>query len=78
MEILAEPASDALKVSVLVVEPLGPQNLLTVKIGQNIVKVSTHPSFAVAPDQDVWLRFPAEKIRWIDRDSGRVLYPAQP
>jgi len=44
----------------------------------NGVKVSTYPSFAVAPDQDVWLRFPAEKIRWSDRDSGRVLNPAQP
>jgi multiple sugar transport system ATP-binding protein len=76
METLAEPVADALKVSVLVVEPLGSQNLLTVKIGSNIVKVSTHPSFAIAPDQDVWLRFPTDKIRWIDRDSGQVLYPA--
>jgi multiple sugar transport system ATP-binding protein len=75
METLAAPAEDALKVSVLVVEPLGSQNLLTVKIGANTVKVSTHPSFGVAPDQDIWLRFPAEKIRWIDRDSGKVLYP---
>ncbi len=76
METLAEPVADALKVSVLVVEPLGSQNLLTVKIGSNIVKVATHPSFAVAPDQDVWLRFPADKIRWIDRDNGQVLYPS--
>ncbi|MFN3333815.1 MAG: ABC transporter ATP-binding protein [Caldilinea sp.] len=75
MEALAAPAVDALKVSVLVVEPLGAQNLLTVKIGANTVKVSTHPSFEVAPDQNIWLRFPAEKIRWIDRDNGRVLYP---
>ncbi len=76
METLAEPVADALKVSVLVVEPLGAQNLLTVKIGANTVKISTHPSFAVAPDQPVWLRFPEDKIRWIDRDSGQVLYPA--
>ncbi len=75
METLAAPAEDALKVRVLVVEPLGAQNLLTVKIGANTVKVATHPSFEVAPDQDVWLRFPAEKIRWVDRDSGKVLYP---
>lgn len=75
METLAEPIADALKVSVLVVEPLGSQNLLTVRIGANIVKVATHPSFQVVPDQDVWLRFPSDKIRWIDRDSGRVLYP---
>ena len=77
METLAEPAEDALKVRVLVVEPLGSQNLLTVKIGANTVKVSTHPSFDGAADQDVWLRFPAEKIRWVDRDSGQMLYPAQ-
>ncbi len=75
METLAEPADDALKVQVLVVEPLGSQNLLTIKIGKNSVKVATHPTFDVVADQTVWLRFPAEKIRWTDRDTGLVLYP---
>jgi ABC-type sugar transport system ATPase subunit len=56
------------------VEPLGSQNLLTVKIGSDTVKVATHPTFEVAPDNDVWLRFPSEKIRWVDRDSQQVLY----
>jgi multiple sugar transport system ATP-binding protein len=76
METLAQPAADALKVQVLVVEPLGSQNLLTVKIGEDRVKVSTHPTFEIEPDMDVWLRFPADKIRWIDRRNGKVLYPA--
>jgi multiple sugar transport system ATP-binding protein len=76
METLNRPAEDALQVEVLVVEPLGSQNLLTVQIGEDIVKVSTHPTFEVVPGNDVWLRFPADKIRWVDRDSGRVLYPA--
>jgi multiple sugar transport system ATP-binding protein len=76
METLNKPADDALKVQVRVVEPLGSQNLLTVKIGEDTVKVSTHPDFRVEPDGDVWLRFPADKIRWIDRKSGQVLYPA--
>ena len=76
METLAQPASDALQVSVLVVEPLGSQNLLTVQIGDDLVKVATHPAFRVSPGTDVWLRFPAEKIRWVDRDSGQVLYPS--
>jgi multiple sugar transport system ATP-binding protein len=75
MEALTEPVAGGLRVSVLVVEPLGAQNLLTVKIGANMVKISTHPTFAVAPDQDIWLRFPADKIRWIEHDTGRVLYP---
>jgi multiple sugar transport system ATP-binding protein len=74
METLSTPVGDAIRVRVLVVEPLGAQNLLTVNIGQDTVKVSTHPTFEIAPDEDVWLRFPADKIRWIDRDSQQVLY----
>ena len=76
METLNHPADDALPVEVLVVEPLGAQNLLTVEIERDMGKVSTHPTFAVSPGQTIWLRFPAAKIRWVDRDSGRVLYPA--
>ncbi len=75
METLRQPADDALKVEVQVVEPLGSQNLLTIRIGNDIVKVATHPTFTVTPGADVWLRFPADKIRWVERDSGRVLYP---
>jgi len=77
METLAKPARDALQVEVLVVEPLGSQNLLTVQIGDDLVKVATHPTFQVTPGSDVWLRFPTEKIRWLDRESGQVLYPAK-
>jgi multiple sugar transport system ATP-binding protein len=75
METLAKPAGDALQVEVLVVEPLGSQNLLTVKIGDDLVKVATHPTFRVTPGTDVWLRFPTEKIRWVDRESGQLLLP---
>jgi len=74
METLNHPVEDALQVEVLVVEPLGSQNLLTVQIGNDIVKVSTHPTFEIAPGMDVWLRFPADKIRWADHDSGQVIY----
>jgi ABC-type sugar transport system ATPase subunit len=76
METLRQPAEDALRVEVLVVEPLGSQNLMTVKIGEDTVKVSTHPTFQATPGMDVWLRFPSDKIRWIDRENEQVLYPA--
>lgn len=75
METLRTPADDAMKVTVQVVEPLGSQNLLTVRIGDDLIKVATHPTFQIEPGDDVWLRFPADKIRWIDRQSGQVLYP---
>jgi multiple sugar transport system ATP-binding protein len=75
MEALSQPAADALKVQVLVIEPLGAQNLLTIRIGADIIKLSTHPDFQTAPDQDIWIRFPGDKIRWIDRDTGKTLLP---
>lgn len=75
METLKQPAEEALKVNVEVVEPLGSQNLLTVRIGSNLVKVATHPDFEIQPGSPVWLRFPADKIRWIDRESEKAIYP---
>jgi multiple sugar transport system ATP-binding protein len=72
-EALSQPAEGALKARVLVVEPLGSQNLLTVAFGSQRMKVSTHPSFEAQIDGDVWLRFPAEGIRWIDPDSKQAL-----
>jgi len=73
METSATPVEGGLAVEVLVVEPLGSQNLLTVNIGETVVKVATHPDFAVESGTQVWLRFPAEKIRWMDRETGRAL-----
>ncbi len=74
METLREPSAETIPVLVHVVEPLGSQNLLTVKIGDDFVKVATHPDFQVQADDRVYLRFPGNKIRWIDRESGIVLY----
>lgn len=75
MEAVNRPSDAALKVRVIVVEPLGSQNLLTVRIGDDSVKIATHPTFQVAADDDVWLRFPPDKIRWIDPGSSKALYP---
>ncbi len=73
IETFTEPTEDAMKVQVLVVEPLGSQNLLTIQLGESILKVATHPDFPAAPDTDMWLRFPVDKVRWINRDSEKAL-----
>jgi multiple sugar transport system ATP-binding protein len=75
MEALASPAPDALPVTCQVVEPLGSQNLLTIHIGDDVLKVSTHPDFPARAGEPLWLRFPVQKIRWMDRDTGRAIVP---
>lgn len=67
------PANDAIEVTVTVVEPLGSQNLLTVDVGGHRMKVATHPTFEVSPDDKLWVQIPAEQIRWIDPTSGKAL-----
>jgi multiple sugar transport system ATP-binding protein len=74
-EVLSQPGEGALPVSVEVVEPLGSQNLLTIFIENNVIKVSTHPDFPVVAGGKIWLRFPQAKIRWIDQDTGRAITP---
>ena len=70
IEASATAVDGALSGSVLVIEPLGSHNLLTVKVGAEYVKVNAHADTVFQPDQPIWLKLAADKIRWIDRQSG--------
>ena len=76
MEVLDTEAPDALGVKVDVVEPLGSQNLLTVRVGGSVMKVSTRPDLPVKSGDVIWLRFPEAKIRWLDADTGHAISSA--
>lgn len=58
-----------------VVEPLGSHNLLTVRVGREQVKVSTHAESRVKADDIVLLRIDPRRARWLDPDSGRAIEP---
>jgi multiple sugar transport system ATP-binding protein len=75
MEALASPATDAVPVTVEVVERLGAQNLLTSRIGEDVIKVSTPPDFPVSLGQQIWLRFSIQKIRWMNRETEQAILP---
>ena len=75
IEASAAPAAGALSGSVIVVEPLGSHSLLTVQVGDERLKVNTHPDSGFQPGQPIWLRLASDKIRWLDRDTGRAFQP---
>jgi multiple sugar transport system ATP-binding protein len=78
--IVVEPeAGDGLvRATVIVVEPLGSHNLLTVKTGEDILKVSTPPHLFPEPESSIWLRLEPSRIRWMDAESRSALHPATP
>jgi multiple sugar transport system ATP-binding protein len=70
-----ETGDGLVQATVIVVEPLGSHNLLTVKTGEDILKVSTQPHLFPEPDSSVWLRLEPHRIRWMDADSGTAIHP---
>jgi multiple sugar transport system ATP-binding protein len=70
------PGDGMIRASVVVVEPLGSHNLLTVRTGDDTLKVSTPPNLFPAPESDVWLQIAPERIRWMDAVTGAAVSDA--
>jgi multiple sugar transport system ATP-binding protein len=68
-----EPREDSIQATVVVLEPLGSHNLLTVSSGDDMLKVATPPNVFRPADADVWLRLEPERIRWMDRGTGDAI-----
>jgi multiple sugar transport system ATP-binding protein len=74
IEPVAAPADIALLGRVLVVEPLGSHNLLTVQVGKALVKVNARADSPFRADQEIRLKLSADKIRLMDKATGQALY----
>jgi multiple sugar transport system ATP-binding protein len=59
-----------IEATVVVVEPLGSHNLLTVRSGDDLLKVSTAPNLFPLPGSSIWLRLAPDRIRWMDAETG--------
>ena len=67
------PADGLVRARVVVLEPLGSHNLLTVRCGHDVLKVSLRPDLFPTVDSDVWLRLEPSRIRWMDRETGAAI-----
>jgi multiple sugar transport system ATP-binding protein len=69
-----EPGDGLVRAQVIVLEPLGSHNLLTVRSGEDTLKVSIRPELFPQADSDVWLRLEPGRIRWMDRETGTAIH----
>jgi len=67
------PEPGGIPATVVVVEPIGPQKLLTLQAGTSTLKVTTPVEFAVQQGQGVWLRFDPSRIRLMDPRTGDAI-----
>jgi multiple sugar transport system ATP-binding protein len=73
IKILHISEMNALKGKILVVEPLGSTNLLTVIVGNERIKVNTHPDENFHTGDEIWLQMTGNKINWMDAETGNTL-----
>ncbi len=71
--ISAEPGDGSLDGRVLVVEPLGSHNLVTLQLGQQQLKAMTRPEERFERNQGVGVRLDAERIVWMDTEREAAL-----
>jgi multiple sugar transport system ATP-binding protein len=69
-----EPGEALVRARVIVLEPLGSHNLLTVHCGEDSLKVSIRPELFPSVDSDVWLRLEPGRIRWMDLETGTAIH----
>ena len=69
------PRDGTIGATVVVVEPLGSHNLLTVRVGEDLLKVSTRPDVFPEPGAEIWLRLEPDRIRWMDAETRAALAP---
>jgi multiple sugar transport system ATP-binding protein len=72
------PGDGLVQASVVVVEPLGSHNLITARAGDDVLKISAPNHFFPEPGSDIWLRLRPAQIRWVDRESGKVIATGAP
>jgi multiple sugar transport system ATP-binding protein len=69
-----EPSDGLVRADVIVLEPLGSHNLVTVRCGEDTLKVSIRPELFPQVDSHVWLRLEPVRIRWMDRETGTAIH----
>jgi multiple sugar transport system ATP-binding protein len=68
---------NAICASVYMSEPLGRENLLTLKVGDSMFKVLASPDIHVNLDQTVWLACNEERVHLFDQSTGRSITEAE-
>jgi multiple sugar transport system ATP-binding protein len=68
-----DPASEGVLGIVYVLEPLGSDQYVTVKVGDWLIKARTDPDFRVVPGQTVRVAFQSHRLHLFSTESGQRL-----
>lgn len=64
---------DAIEAQTEVVEPVGSQLLVTALVGEQRIKLLTHPDFPARANSPIWIRPEPAKLRWFDVETHQEI-----
>lgn len=70
---IKEPSPDTIQAEVYIVEPLGSENIIDLKIGENILKAKTLPTFMPDVGQPVHVWFNKERMHIFDKNTEKAI-----
>jgi multiple sugar transport system ATP-binding protein len=70
---ISKTADSIFEAEVYVVEPLGANTVVDLKIGSEIYKASASGTFRAQMGQKIWVGFPAESVHIFDTTSGNAI-----
>jgi len=73
IEVADSAVPGAVPADVVVLEPAGPTQLLTARVGRQPLKVTVASDLALQPGQRVWLKINPARVRLMDAATGRAL-----
>ena len=72
-KILTKPEPNTIKAKVYVIEPLGRDIIVNVKVGGRLYKIIASPDIVLKPGQDIWLKLYMDKIHIFDKKSEKAI-----
>ena len=72
-KIIKEEQPNTIQGKVYVVEPLGKDVIVNVKIGEILVKILARPGIEIAPGQNIWLQLNMNKIHFFEKGTGKEI-----
>jgi ABC-type sugar transport system ATPase subunit len=68
-----EASQDTIQAEVYIVEPLGSQNIVDLKIGENPLKVKTLPTIQPSIGQQIQVWFDKDRMHVFDKSTEKAI-----
>ena len=68
-----EAKQDYIKAEVHVIEPLGPFDILDIKVDNQLIRAKAGSQFVEKPGENIWIQLDEQRTHFFDKDTGKSL-----